>query len=295
MPDHLEHLLVDTNGVRLHVVLAGVPSGKPVLLLHGFPEFWYGWRHQIPALADAGFRVIVPDQRGYNLSQCPVGTRPYRLDELGRDMLGLMDQMGIDKVDLAGHDWGAGVAWWIAINFPERVDRLVILNVPHPSVMVQTLRKSLGQMLKSWYILFFQIPALPDWLMRLNNFSAAVNLLRSSGKVSTFTPPELEEYRRAWKNSDGLTGMINWYRAIVLHPPSTPSDIRVHVPTLILWGKHDVALTVEMASESVRLCDNGRLLFFEEATHWVQHDAAVEVNRELIRFYKYISLNHQHL
>jgi epoxide hydrolase 4 len=123
-------------------------------------------------------------------------------------------------------------------------------------------------------------------LMRLNNFSAAVNLLRTSGKTSTFTPQELEEYRRAWTNSGGLTGMINWYRAMVQQPPSTSSDIRVHVPTLVLWGKKDVALTSEMAEKSIRLCDNGRLLFYEDATHWVQHDAANEVNRELISFFK---------
>jgi pimeloyl-ACP methyl ester carboxylesterase len=286
MPAEFEHLFVDTNGVRLHVLLAGDPSGKPVLLLHGFPEFWIGWRHQIPALVDAGFRVIVPDQRGYNLSQHPFGVRPYRLDELGTDMLGLMDHLKIEKVDLAGHDWGAVVAWWIAINFPARIDRLAILNVPHPSVMLATLRKSLRQMLKSWYILFFQIPALPDWLMQRNNYSAAVSLLRTSGKASTFTPQDLEEYRRGWTNSGGLTGMINWYRALMRHQPPVAADIRVHVPTLVLWGKKDVALGSEMAGKSVSLCDNGRLLFFEDATHWVQHDAAAEVNRELISFFK---------
>ena len=237
MPDQLEHMLVDTNGVRLHVVFAGAPSGKPVLLLHGFPEFWMGWRHQIPALAAAGFRVIVPDQRGYNLSQRPTGTRHYRLDVLGRDILGLMDQLGIEKINLVGHDWGAGVAWWIAFNFPGRIDRLAVLNVPHPFVMAETLRKSLRQMLKSWYILFFQIPVLPEWLMGLNNYSAAVNMLRASGKTSTFSPQELDEYRCAWTNSGGFTGMINWYRAIVQHSPSTSGDIRVHVPTLVIVGK----------------------------------------------------------
>jgi pimeloyl-ACP methyl ester carboxylesterase len=293
MPAQFEHLFVDTNGVRLHVVLSGVPSGKPVLLLHGFPEFWGGWRHQVPALVDAGFRVIVPDQRGYNLSQHPFGVRPYRLDELGKDMLGLMDHLKIEKVDLVGHDWGAAVAWWMAIHFPARIDHLAILNVPHPSVMLATLRKSLRQMLKSWYILFFQIPALPEWFMHRKNFSAAVHLLRSSGKASTFTPQDLEDYRRAWTNSDGLTGMINWYRALVRYQLPDAADIRVHVPTLVLWGKKDVALGSEMAEKSVRLCDNGRLLFFEDATHWVQHDAAAEVNCELISFFNELSGNSQ--
>jgi pimeloyl-ACP methyl ester carboxylesterase len=286
MEDQLEHRFVETNGVRLHVVFAGDSAGKPIILLHGFPEFWYGWHHQIPALVEAGFRVIIPDQRGYNLSDKPKGIRPYRLRELGRDIIGLLDYFGFAKVDLVGHDWGAGVAWWVAINFPDRIKHLGILNVPHPAVMKDYLRKSPCQMLKSWYILFFQIPGLPDWLMRLDNFSNAIALLRSSSKPYTFTEEDFMEYRKAWTNSKGLTGMINWYRALSRHRTSSPEDIRVHVPTLMLWGKRDVALSQEMAQKSIRLCDNGRLEFFEDATHWVQHDEANAVNLELIAFCK---------
>jgi pimeloyl-ACP methyl ester carboxylesterase len=284
MASQLENSYVETNGVRLHVVMAGDSGGKPIILLHGFPEFWYGWHHQIPALVGAGFRVIIPDQRGYNLSDSPKGTRPYRLDELGGDIIGLVDQFGYIKVDLVGHDWGAGVAWWLAINFPDRIKHLGILNVPHPAVMEDSLRRSPHQMLKSWYILFFQIPGMPDWLMQLNNFSLAFALLRSSGKPSTFTEGDLMEYRKAWTNSKGLTGMINWYRALFRHRTTSPADIRVHVPTLVLWGKRDVALSQDMAQKSIHLCDNGRLEFFENATHWVQHDEATAVNQELVAF-----------
>lgn len=286
MTDQPGHLYVETNGTRLHVVVMGNPAGKPIFLLHGFPDFWYGWHHQIPALVDAGFRVLAPDQRGYNLSDCPRGTRPYRLGELGRDIVGLLDHWGYEKIDLVGHDWGAGVAWWIAINFPDRIKHLAILNVPHPWVMLEALRKSPRQMYKSWYILFFQIPGLADWLLLRNNYSLAVKMLRSSGKVATFSDEDLDEYRKAWTNSGGLTGMINWYRALVRHRPLMPADIRVHVPTLILWGKQDVALSKEMAQKSIDLCDNGRLKFFEDASHWVQHDAAVEINRELVEYFK---------
>ena len=286
MVDQLEHHFVETNGVLLHVVTAGDPSGKPVLLLHGFPEFWYGWRHQIPALVEAGFRVIVPDQRGYNLSECPKGRHAYRMDELGRDVIGLLDHWGFDRVDLAGHDWGAAVAWWIANTYPERIKHLAILNVPHPSVMMDTIRKSARQMLKSWYIVFFQIPGLADRLMSLNHFTGAANLLRASGKSTTFSDDDLSEYRKAWTNSGGLTGMINWYRALFRQRPPPAADIRIHMPTLILWGKRDVALSHEMAERSTSLCDNVRLVFFDEATHWVQHDAAVDVNRELVAFFE---------
>jgi pimeloyl-ACP methyl ester carboxylesterase len=286
MLDFYEHSIIETNGVRLHVVMAGDKAGKPVVLLHGFPEFWYGWRHQIQALVKAGFRVIIPDQRGYNLSECPKGVRFYQTDELEKDIIGLLDHLGLDRVDLVGHDWGAAVAWGIAIAFPERIKRLAILNVPHPSVMMSTLSRSPRQMLKSWYIVFFQIPVLADWLMRLNHFSGAVNLLRRSGKPTTFSDEDLAEYRKAWTNSGGLTGMINWYRALARRSSRSAADIRVHMPVLVLWGKQDVALSHEMAEKSMALCDDGKLLFFEDATHWVQHDAAEAVNRELLAFFE---------
>jgi epoxide hydrolase 4 len=280
----IEHLYVTTNGIRLHVVVSGDPSGKPVILLHGFPEFWYGWRHQIPALVEAGYRVIVPDQRGYNLSEHPKSVLEYRLDELGKDVIGLIDHWDYERVDIVGHDWGAAVAWWVGFSYPEKVRHLTILNVPHPSVMLETIRKSPRQMLKSWYIGFFLVPGLADWLMQINQYTGALKLLKASGRNATFTDEDLTEYRKAWANSGGLTGMINWYRALVRYRSPLTSDTSIHVPTLILWGKKDVALSHEMAEKSLGFCDNGLLVYFDDATHWVQHDAAENVNRELIAF-----------
>ncbi|MGA2503916.1 MAG: alpha/beta hydrolase [Anaerolineales bacterium] len=259
---------------------------KPIILLPGFPEFWYSWRHQILVFVESGFRVIATDHSGYNLSDCPHGTRPYRLDYLGRDILSLIDPWGYEKVGLVGHDWGAGVAWWIAVNFPGRINHLAILNVTHLSVMMETLRKSPRQMLKSWYILFFQIPALADWLLRLNNFFLVAKMLRSSGKSTTFTDEDIHEYHKAWTNSGGLTGTINWYRSLVRQRLPETTEIHIHVPKLILWGKLDVALTQDMAQKSINLCDNGQLKIFDDATHWVQHDSAPAVNRELVEFFK---------
>lgn len=280
-----EHAFIETNGIRLHVVTAGDPHGKPVLLLHGFPEFWYGWRDQIPAFVVAGYRVIVPDQRGYNLSDKPVGVRYYRTEMLVRDVIGLLDHFRIEKVNLAGHDWGAAVAWSVATSFPDRVERLAIMNVPHPDVMLATLRTSLRQMLKSWYIGFFQIPVLPDWVLRVNDYAAARRLLVSSGKPSTFNTADLAEYKKAWAQPGALTAMINWYRAVFMERSGKQTDNRVHVPVLVLWGKHDIALSAEMAQRSIELCDDGRLVFFENASHWVQHDEADEVNRLLINYF----------
>ena len=285
MTDSYEHVYLETNGIHLHVVTAGDSSGKPVVLLHGFPEFWYGWRRQIPAMVTAGYRVIVPDQRGYNLSDKPKGVKSYRMAELCRDMLGLLDHFGIEKTNLAGHDWGAAVAWELAINTPQRIERLAILNVPNPTVMLDTLRKSVRQMLKSWYIGFFQIPGLADWVLRINDYSATRRMLAFSGKAGTFSPENMAEYKQAWAQPGALSAMINWYRAAFRERSKLNTNVRVQVPTLVLWGKRDVALSVEMAQESIELCDNGRLVTFENATHWVQHDEAEEVNRQLIEFF----------
>ncbi len=281
-----EHTYIETNGVRLHVVLAGPKDGPPLVLLHGFPEYWGGWRKNIPALVAAGFRVIVPDQRGYNLSEAPGDVRAYRLDELSKDIIGILDHFGIQQTFLVGHDWGAAVAWVMALQYPERIQKLGILNVPHPIATVKVIRKSPKQMLKSWYIGFFQIPWLADWLMSLNNFSGAINLLRASSKAGTFSEAELDEYRKAYANAGGLTGMINWYRAMLRFRPSIPRDVRIKVPVLILWGKQDLALSYEMAEQSLRYCQDGRLVAFDDATHWVQHDELEAVAKELLGFLK---------
>jgi pimeloyl-ACP methyl ester carboxylesterase len=283
--DDYEYAFIETNSIRLHVVTAGDPNGKPALLLHGFPEFWYGWRDQIPALVAAGYRVIVPDQRGYNLSDKPEGVKSYQTEVLVRDVIGLLDHYRIEKVNLAGHDWGAAVAWSVATRFPDRVERLAILNVPHPAVMLATLRSSFRQMLKSWYIGLFQIPGLPDWVLRVNDYAAGRRLLVSSGKPDTFTPADLAKYKKAWAQPGAITAMINWYRAIFRERSVQQTDNRVHVPVLILWGKRDIALSAEMAQRSIELCDNGRLVFFENSSHWVQHDEPDEVNRQLIAFF----------
>ncbi len=208
-----EDTFIETNGIHLHVVTAGDPRGRPVIFLHGFPEFWYGWRHQIPALAEAGYFVIVPDQRGYGLSDKPARVNAYLLQELVQDILGLLDHYGFEQANLVGHDWGAAVAWELAIDFPKRLERLGILNVPHPAVMWEFLHKSIRQMLKSWYIGFFQIPALPAGLLKLNHCASLVNMLKTSAKAGTFTQDELEEYRKAWCQPGALPAMINWYRA----------------------------------------------------------------------------------
>ena len=281
--------MVSTNGINLHVVFAGPENGKPLILLHGFPEFWRGWLKQIEPLANAGYHVIVPDQRGYNLSDKPKGVSAYHIDILAQDVIGLIDTVSREKAIVVGHDWGAAVAWHLATRYPERVEKLGILNVPQPAVMIQTLRSSFAQLRKSWYMFFFQIPWLPEWGLGRKNAQGLAALLRRSGKPGTFTDEDLEEYHNAWNQPGALTAMIHWYRSALRSGFGNgvkESQVlpRITVPTLMLWGKQDVALSYEMAQPSIDLCDDGTLVFYEDATHWVQHNKADEVNKQLLRF-----------
>jgi pimeloyl-ACP methyl ester carboxylesterase len=274
----LEHSTIETNGIKLHVVQAGPQSGVPVVLLHGFPEFWYGWRKQIPALVEAGCRVIVPDQRGYNLSDKPKSVKDYGVDILCQDVIGLIDALGYEKVNLVGHDWGAVVAWALAIQYPERFHKLSILNAPHPAVMQKFLSRDLEQMRRSWYAMFFQLPWLPEKILSANNWRLTVDALRGSDKFKSFSNEDIEKYKEAWSQPGAITSMLNWYRAAVRARPQYSDDMRVKVPTLMMWGITDAALTHRMARPSMDYVDQGNLILFPEATHWVQHDASAEVN-----------------
>ena len=279
----MEHQTVTTNGIQLHVVQDGPVTGPLIILLHGFPEFWYGWRAQIPYLAAAGFRVWVPDQRGYNLSDKPRALSAYTLDELAADVLGLIDAAAQEKAIIIGHDWGAAVAWWLAAHHPDRLARLIILNVPHPEVMQKQLPRNLRQLFRSWYIFFFQFPWLPEALARWRGWAQVVQALRNSSHPGTFSDDDLEQYRQAWSRPRAYTSMLNWYRAIVQRqwPLSMP---RITVPTLLIWGAQDKFLGRELAQPSVERCNDGRLVFIEDATHWVQHEAAAQVNGLIAAF-----------
>lgn len=254
------------------------------MLLHGFPEFWFGWRKQIPALAAAGCRVIVPDQRGYNLSDKPNGISSYCADTLVGDVIGLIKALDYEKVNLVGHDFGALVAWMLAIKHPEKLHRLGIINIPHPAVMKRFLRRDLDQMRRSWYALFFQLPWLPELSMRIGNWRGAAIGMRRTGKSHAFTDEDIEKYKVAWSQPGAITAMLNWYRAAARYQPEITNGMRVSVPALILWGAQDFALSRRMARPSLDYCEDGNLIFFPDATHWVQHEEADEVNRQLLTF-----------
>ena len=273
---------VSTNGIKLHTAFAGPQDGEPVILLHGFPDAWFGWESQIQALAGAGFRVIVPDQRGYNLSDKPAGVKAYSLEILAADIAGLADSLGLKRFNLAGHDFGGLVSWTMAMRYPDRLKRLSILNVPHPSVMRRYIREHPAQVLKSWYAFFYQLPVLPEMAMKANNWKLLISAMATGLSIE-----QQNRYREAWAQPEAMKCMINWYRNMLRASGSRPARrSAITTPTLVIWGKLDPHISYEMAQPSADLCADGRLVTVEKATHWVMMDAPDEVNRLLIEHFR---------
>ena len=281
----MENLSFNNGGIDLHAVAGGPEDGPVVVLLHGFPEFWYSWHRQIEPLAATGFRVIVPDQRGYNLSSKPVGVSSYAMPEVVSDVIAIADQLGQEKIFLAGHDWGAAVAWSAALLHPQRIAKLVVLNVPHPSVMRKFLSTRPRQFLRSWYMFFFQLPWLPEALFSAFNYHIGARSLLRSSRPGTFSAEDLAQYRLAWSQPGALTAMINWYRALFRIRIKLRNKT-VRVPTRILWGERDDFLLTEMAHESLRYCTTAELFTFANATHWLQHEEPARVSDLLIDFFR---------
>ena len=280
MEQEITFQFLTTNGVKLHTAIAGPEAGELVILLHGFPEAWFGWEAQILSLAEVGYRVAAPDQRGYNLSDKPQGVGNYQAAVLADDIIGLADSLGADQFYLAGHDFGAMVSWDLAMRYPERIKRMVIANVPHPKVMSGYLRSNFSQLLKSWYAIFFQIPWLPEKMVRANNWGFLIRALpkRLSETVR-------DRYRKAWSQPGAITAMINWYRASIRNMGKSGLAPQVDLPTLIIWGQQDPHLSYEMALLSLEHCTDGRLETFEDATHWVMQDKPEEVNQLMLEFF----------
>ena len=275
---------ISTNGVSLEVAEAGPDDGPLALLLHGFPEFREGWRYQIGPLASAGFRVVVPDQRGYNRSDKPKGIASYALDVLVEDAVGLLDALGRERASVIGHDWGGIVAWGAIARHPGRFDSAVILNAPHPDAMLREIKANPAQLLKSWYALAFQIPWLPERLLSRDGFRGLARSMAASSRPGTFSEADLDRYRRAWSEPGAMTAMVNWYRAGLRIPHAPWPDPLIRVPTLMIWGAKDRFLGPGVARSSFALCESARLEWIDEATHWVQHEEPERVNRLILDF-----------
>jgi pimeloyl-ACP methyl ester carboxylesterase len=284
----LDFRVFHINGVALHVVLSGPPSGQPLVFLHGFPEFWFGWRHQIDHFVSSGYRVIIPDQRGYNLSGKPEGVASYSIDLLAKDIVGLLDVVTDSKAFVVGHDWGAILTWYLAARYSEKVGRAAMLSVPHPRAFIKTVIKNPTQLRKSWYVTFFQLPWLPERILRRGDWALLVKALRDTSPRGVFSDADLEVYKESWNRKGALTAMLNWYRAALLSPSKLavdPKASRVKTPSLLIWGKNDQFAVGRMARESLHYCDDGRLEMLDRATHWVQHEEPARVNNLLSQFF----------
>lgn len=284
IPGTITFRTVSVGNVDLHVAQAGPENGPLVILLHGFPEFWYGWHKQIPALAAAGFRVWVPDQRGYNLSTKPTRVSDYTLDKLAQDVVGLIEAAKVHKAAIVGHDWGGAVAWWLATHRPELVERLVIVNVPHPVVLRRLILTNPRQTLRSWYMFAIQLPWLPEWAISRDHWRPMIEGMQTSSRPGTFATEDFEQYRKAWSQPGAFTAMLHWYRAMFRYGVPGNKDPKIVSPTLMLWGKNDKFILPEAAELSAKLCSDVRLVFYDSATHWLQHEEPEDVNRRIVEF-----------
>jgi len=302
-PEHWRHETARVNGVDIHYVTVSPdpdavdhPTGDAplVVCLHGFPEFWYAWRHQLDALAEAGYRVVAPDLRGYNRSSQPAGVDSYGVSELVGDIRGLIEQLGYAQAAVVGHDWGGLLAWELAIREPTLVRQLVVMNAPHPERFQRQLLQSPRQLAKSWYVFLFQLPWVPERLLQAADYRAVETLLADTSTPDAFTDADVRRYKDAMARSGSLSGPINYYRAIAretatrqlrsLVPGTASRSARVTAPTLVIWGEDDPALSIKLLDGLDAWVDDLRIERLPNASHWVQADAPQRVNELLVDF-----------
>ncbi len=272
------------GGVKLHYATAG-DGEKLVILLHGFPEFWYSWRRQIVALSDE-YTVVAPDMRGYNLSDKLPRVEDYDMNNLVDDVTGLIRHFGREQAAVVGHDWGASVAWAVALKHPESVWKLCAMQVPPMAVWKKN--QTFKQFFASWYMFFFQIPRLPEWLMSRNDFALLANGLKTStAEKGIFTDKEIAEYKKAWSEPGALNSAINYYRANIVKRLFGKSSMeeKIKVPTLFIYGEKDSAILPETVAGVGKFIDAPfSEIRIPDAGHWVQQEAAEIVTDSLREF-----------
>jgi pimeloyl-ACP methyl ester carboxylesterase len=269
------------NGVQLHAVEAGRTGNPLVILLHGFPEFWWSWRRQITPLAEAGYHVVAPDLRGYNRSSAPRDVADYDLSVLAADVTGLAAALGADRFDLVGHDWGAVIGWSVTAHNAERVRKAVLMDGPHPDAWPRQMLSHPTQALRSAYVGLFQLPWVPEAMLGSFRFAGLRAAMRSSARSQAFEPGALDRYVEAWGRGS-LTAMLDYYRALARRPWTQAPP--VDPPVLVLWGSEDRFLERPVMEASAALCRDGRLTVVEGASHWLHLEEPERINAEILAF-----------
>lgn len=275
------HQYITTNKIKLHYVTQG--NGPLMLMLHGFPEFWYSWRYQIPEFA-RDYQVVAVDLRGYNDSDKPQDKSAYIMDELIEDIKGVIKGLGYEKCVLVAHDWGGIIAWNLAYCYPEIVEKLIILNVPHPAKIFRGLR-TWQQLQKSWYVFFFQLPFLPEWFLQASSYQSIEKIFVGTAiDKSAFTPKDIEAYKQAAAKPGALTAMLNYYRNILDFQNFNKNWDVLSVPTLMIWGEEDTALGKELTYGTQVYVRDFQIKYIPNCSHWVQQEQPALVNHYMREF-----------
>jgi pimeloyl-ACP methyl ester carboxylesterase len=276
------HNYIKTNGIQLHYVSKG--EGPLMLMLHGFPEFWYSWRHQILEFAE-NYRVVAPDLRGYNESDKPQGIESYAITELVKDIAGIIGGLGYQKCVLVGHDWGGAVAWQFAYTYTEMIEKLIVMNIPHPAKFSQGLFTP-QQLMRSWYIFFFQLPYLPELLCRWNDYQSLASAFTDMAMdKSAFSSADIQAYKDAAAKKGALTAAINYYRSVFRELLTKQRQWKkLEVPTLMIWGENDLALGKELTYGTEDYVEQLEIKYIPNCSHWVQQEKPQLVNQYMSDF-----------
>jgi pimeloyl-ACP methyl ester carboxylesterase len=276
-----QHADITTNGIKLHYVTQG--EGDLMLMLHGFPEFWYSWRHQIPEFGK-DHKVVALDLRGYNDSDKPADKSAYVMDEFVKDVEGVIKGLGYDKCILVGHDWGGAIAWNFAYAHPEMVERLIVLNLPHPAKFAEGIRNP-QQLLRSSYMFFFQLPWLPELLIQSSDYQLIENAIKGMAvNKSAFTKEDLEAYKDAAAKRGAMTTTLNYYRNIFQQRMTSQDWSVLEVPTLMIWGEKDTALRKELTYGTEAYVRDFQIKYIPDCSHWVQQEKPQLVNQYIREF-----------
>ncbi|TAF08868.1 MAG: alpha/beta hydrolase [Nostocales cyanobacterium] len=263
------HAYITTNGINLHYVTQG--EGPLMLMLHGFPEFWYSWRHQIPAFSQ-DYQVVALDLRGYNDSDKPQPQSAYVMDELIKDIKGVITGLGYDSCILVGHDWGGAIAWNFAYAYPDMVAKLIILNLPHPAKFAQGLSTP-QQLLRSYYIFLFQLPLLPELIIQSSDYKAIDKAIQGTAfNKNAFTRADIEAYKDAAAKRGAITAMLNYYRNLFSQLTPNKTWPILEIPTLMIWGEQDTALGKELTYGTQEYVRHLQIKYIPDSGHWVQQE-----------------------